>query len=124
MGLRFGNSSGDSVARRTAFFAGRGRGRLGLASGLTGRSTKPGCQEGNKVFQVFGNIPRVAPSLREGLDSVGTSSGVVDRAEHEMKPPEHFVACDFGQAFAKRVDKRGAREVKILGDQLVEQGCD
>ena len=84
-----------------------------------GRGTKPGRQEGNEAFHVFRNVRGVAPPLREGLDPVWPGGGVVDRAEHEMKSPEHFVARELGQAFAKRVDKLAARGVEILGDKLV-----
>jgi hypothetical protein len=38
-----------------------------------------------------------------------------------MKPPEHFVARELGQTFAKRVDKLGTGGVKILGDKLLEE---
>ena len=77
--------------------------------------------ERNEVLQVFRNVRGVAPPLREGLDPVRAGGGVVDRAEHEMKSPEHFVARELGQAFAKRVDKLAARGVEILGDKLVEE---
>ena len=61
------------------------------------RGTKPGRQERNEVLDVFRNVRGVAPPLREGLDPVRAGGGVVDRAEHEMKPPEHFIARDLGQ---------------------------
>ena len=77
---------------------------MGFANRV-GRGAKPGRQEGNEVLHVFRNVRRVAPPLREGLDPVRAGGGVVDRAEHEMKSPEHFVARELGQAFAKRVDK-------------------
>jgi hypothetical protein len=98
--------------------------RRGVGWGLAdwaGRGTKPGRQEGNEVFHVFRNVRRVAPPLRKGLDPVRAGGGVIDRAEHEMKSPEHFVARELGQAFAKRIDKLAARGVEILGDKLVEQ---
>jgi hypothetical protein len=66
-----------------------------------------------EVWQVCG--------IREGLDPVRAGGRVVDRAEHEMKSPEHFVTREFGQAFAKRVDKLATRGVEILGHKLVEQ---
>lgn len=86
-----------------------------------GRGTKPCRQEGNEVFNVFRSARGVALPLREGLDSARTGGGIVDRAEHKMKPPEYFVARELGQAFAKRVDKLGTRGVEILGHKLVEQ---
>ena len=86
-----------------------------------GRGTKPGRQEGNKMFHVFRNVCRVASPLREGFNPVRPGGRVVDRAEHEMKSPEHFITREFGQAFAKRVDKLATRGVEILGDKLVEQ---
>ena len=86
-----------------------------------GWGTKPCRQEGNEMFNVFRSARGVAPSLREGLDSVRTGGGIVDRAEHKMKPPEYFVARELGQAFAKRIDKLGTRGVEILRDKLVQQ---
>jgi hypothetical protein len=59
------------------------------------------------VIQVLRNARGVAPPLREGPDPVRAGGGVVDRAEHKMKSPEHFVTRELGQAFAKRVDKLG-----------------
>ena len=113
------DSSGDWTAPPRVFFSRRSRsgGDLGWAD----RGTKPCRQEGDKVLHVLRSVRGVAPPLREGLDSVRTGGGVVDRAEHEMKAPKHFVARELGQAFAKRVDKLGARGVEILGDKLVEQ---
>ena len=87
----------------------------------SGWGTKPCPQEGNEVFNVFRSARGVAPSLREGLDSVRTGGGIVDRAEHKMKPPEYFVARELGEAFAERVDKLGTRRVEILGNKLVQQ---
>jgi hypothetical protein len=60
------------------------------------QGSKPGRQERNEMLHVLRNVRRVAPPLREGIDPVQAGGGVVDRAEHEMKSPEHFVARELG----------------------------
>ena len=67
------------------------------------------------------DISGVAASPRERLDALRTAGGVVDRAQHEVEPPQDFVGGHIRQALAQRRDEGAARLVEVVGDELREE---
>ena len=66
-------------------------------------------------------VARVATSSRECLDALRAARRVVDRAEHEVEPPEDLVRRELRQAFAQRRDECPARLIEVVGDELRQQ---
>ena len=67
------------------------------------------------------DIARIAAATREGLDALRAARGVVDRAQHEVEPPEDLVGGQRRQALPQRRDKGAARLVEVVGDELREE---
>ena len=67
------------------------------------------------------DIARIAAAAREGLDALRAARGVVDRAQHEVEPPQDLVGGQRRQALPQRRDEGAARLVEVVGDELREE---